>query len=257
MNERANDINAQINWNAISAGKELSIIGSNLGRGSWPEALEMIADGLLPVEMMATHRVPLNMFSKAIALSMRPNDINRAIKAVIHTTPDFKTPVLAHGVKMIEEEASEIAAAASAAAAASPAPVVAPSKPLPGAFCLAGSVVWVTGSARGIGRAIATKLSSQGALVVIHGTSQKSPSYLGEGTQGETLDDLAASIQGQTGNPVLAVPGDLTSEASVKAQLDVITKHFGRDVDALVCCAGGNIAGASGEKLTTYTSRYD
>ena len=56
-------------WNALSAGKELSVVGSSLGHGYWPAALDLIARGALPCELMASHRLPLRLWAEGLQLA--------------------------------------------------------------------------------------------------------------------------------------------------------------------------------------------
>ena len=106
---------------------------------------------------------------------------------------------------------------------------------------LAGKVAWVTGSSRGIGRVVADHLASLGARVVVHGTTPTSTRQLDEA---ESLDAVAAEIAGAHGAEVLAIHGDLTSEAVVDDLHTRIRERFGA-VDILINNAGGDI-GAGG-----------
>jgi len=108
---------------------------------------------------------------------------------------------------------------------------------------LSGKVAWVTGSSRGIGRAIAERLATLGAAVAIHGSSQGSPGAFGEGG---TLDALADEIAGSTGARVIAACGDLTDPSRVAQVADEVRRHLG-SIDILVNCAGGDI-GAQGTR---------
>ncbi|MYE14619.1 MAG: SDR family oxidoreductase [Gammaproteobacteria bacterium] len=106
---------------------------------------------------------------------------------------------------------------------------------------LAGKTAWVTGSSRGIGRVVADHLASLGASVVVHGTTPTSTRQLDEA---ESLDAVAAEIAGAHGAEVLAIHGDLTSEAVVDDLHTRIRERFGA-VDILINNAGGDI-GAGG-----------
>ena len=110
---------------------------------------------------------------------------------------------------------------------------------------LAGKVAWVTGSSRGIGRAVAAHLAGLGADVAIHGTTPTSTQAFDEA---ESLDTVAKEIANDTGANVLAVHGDLTDPDVVENHVDSIRSHFGH-IDILVNNAGGDIGtqGVTGE----------
>ena len=110
---------------------------------------------------------------------------------------------------------------------------------------LAGKVAWVTGSSRGIGRAVAAHLAELGADVAIHGTTPPSTQAFDEA---ESLDTVAKEIANDTGANVLAVHGDLTDPDVVENHVDSIRSHFGH-IDILVNNAGGDIGtqGVTGE----------
>jgi 3-oxoacyl-[acyl-carrier protein] reductase len=99
------------------------------------------------------------------------------------------------------------------------------------------NVAWVTGSSRGLGRAIADHLASLGAKVVVHGTSPYSTRALGEA---DSLAAVAEAIAQEHDAETLAVWGDLTSEETVANAVDQIHDRFG-GIDILVNCAGGDI----------------
>jgi 3-oxoacyl-[acyl-carrier protein] reductase len=89
---------------------------------------------------------------------------------------------------------------------------------------LTGQVAVVTGASRGIGRAIALKLSGEGAAVVVTATSV-------EGAQ-RTADEIVAS-----GGKALAVKVDVSVSAEVEGLFKECVASFGR-LDILVNNAG-------------------
>lgn len=91
---------------------------------------------------------------------------------------------------------------------------------------LSGRVALVTGSGRGIGRAIAERLAAAGADVVVNGSR---PS--------EHLDATAEHLRTVHGVRSLAIPADVASASSVAAMIQAIFKEFGR-LDILVNNAG-------------------
>jgi len=106
---------------------------------------------------------------------------------------------------------------------------------------LAGQVAWITGSSRGLGRAMADELCRLGASVAIHGTRADSPKTFGEGeSMQQVADDVAAAHQGQT----MATWCDVTDEQEVARGVTEIRQAW-KQIDILVCCAGGDI-GAGG-----------
>jgi len=107
---------------------------------------------------------------------------------------------------------------------------------------LAGKIAFVTGSGRGLGRAMADKLASLGADVAIHDLNPSGPSKYGEA---ETLDEVAAHV-GRHGTRVTTVFGNIGDAAAVAEMHRSITAELGA-VDILVNCAGGDI-GAKGGK---------
>lgn len=92
-------------------------------------------------------------------------------------------------------------------------------------FDLSGRSALVTGSSRGIGKAIALMLAQAGASVAVHGR-----------TRSERLAATATQLQGLTGT-VVEVIGDLTDPANAAAIVDQAAKGLGR-LDILVNNAG-------------------
>src|SRR6516165_8244562 len=108
---------------------------------------------------------------------------------------------------------------------------------------LAGQVAWVTGSSRGLGRVMATKLCQLGAAVAVHGTRFDSPRSFGEG---ESMEQVARDVAAEAGGTAMPVWGDVTDEAEVKRMADAIRTQWG-PIDILVANAGGDIgAGGTG-----------
>jgi citronellol/citronellal dehydrogenase len=96
---------------------------------------------------------------------------------------------------------------------------------------LEGKVAIVTGSSRGLGKAIALSFAREGATVVIAARSQAEQKGL-PGTIFKTVDEIKAQ-----GGTALAVACDVTEEASVNSMVDKTLEEFGR-VDVLVNNAG-------------------
>ena len=55
-------------WSIIGDTKELDIMGAHLSPHSYPVALRMIEQGLLPMDRIISHKLPLEEFEKGIAL---------------------------------------------------------------------------------------------------------------------------------------------------------------------------------------------
>ncbi len=89
-----------------------------------------------------------------------------------------------------------------------------------------GKVSLITGAARGIGRAIALKLSSLGAKVAVNDVSK------------ETASDVVNTITSQ-GGEAIAVVADVRDSESVKAMVQEVTDKWGK-IDILVNNAGIN-----------------
>ncbi len=108
---------------------------------------------------------------------------------------------------------------------------------------LRGQVAWVTGSSRGLGRAIAAHLATLGADVVVHGTTPTSTRAFGEA---DSLASVAEDIARRSNVETLAVHGDLSDASTVARAVEDIHARFGR-IDVLVHAAGGDIgAGGTG-----------
>lgn len=108
---------------------------------------------------------------------------------------------------------------------------------------LAGQVAWITGSSRGLGRVMATKLCSLGAAVAVHGTRADSPKTFGEG---ESMEQVARDVAAEAQGTAMPIWGDVMDEQEVKRMADTIRARLGK-IDILVANAGGDIgAGGTG-----------
>lgn len=95
-------------------------------------------------------------------------------------------------------------------------------------FDLTGQVAVVTGSSRGIGRAIAERMAEQGAQVVISSRKQ------------DACDAVAEAINARHGSGrAIAVAASISSKDALQALVDRSMAAFGR-IDVLVCNAASN-----------------
>ncbi|MBN9525294.1 MAG: SDR family oxidoreductase [Alphaproteobacteria bacterium] len=93
-------------------------------------------------------------------------------------------------------------------------------------FDLAGKVAIITGSSRGIGRAIALQMAAHGAKVVV--SSRKA----------EACAKVVAEIEA-AGGEAMALPASISDKAALQAMVDATTQSWG-GVDILVCNAAIN-----------------
>lgn len=107
---------------------------------------------------------------------------------------------------------------------------------------LAGKVAWVTASARGLGRAIAERLSWCGASIAVHARSDRTAAEFNEAP---STTHVAREIA-QTGNAVITVFADASDPLQVEATVERIESELG-PIDILVNNAGGDIAAAGGK----------
>ena len=107
---------------------------------------------------------------------------------------------------------------------------------------MTGQVAIITGSSRGIGKAIAEEMAVHGAKVVI--SSRKA----------DACDLVTDAINARHGaGTAITIPANISSKESLQALVDGMRKAFGK-VDALVCNAASNpyygpMAGISDEQF--------
>lgn len=95
-------------------------------------------------------------------------------------------------------------------------------------FDLTGQVAVVTGSSRGIGRAIAERLAEHGAHVVVSSRKQ------------DACEAVVADINARFGaGRAIAVAASISSKDALQALVDRTMQQFGR-IDVLVCNAASN-----------------
>ena len=100
-----------------------------------------------------------------------------------------------------------------------------------------GEVAWVTGSSKGIGRAVVLGLAEQGRDVVVHYNSSE-----------DDAREVEERIKG-FGNDVLMLKGDVTDAGDVRRMVGEIEDRYGR-IDILVNNAGSMVKRATLAEMT-------
>jgi Dehydrogenases with different specificities (related to short-chain alcohol dehydrogenases) len=96
---------------------------------------------------------------------------------------------------------------------------------------LHGKVAFVAAASKGLGRAIAAELATEGAALALNARGK------------DALEATRAGIVEGTGCDAITLPGDLSSPREVEAMVAAALAHFGR-IDILVTNAGGPPSGA-------------
>lgn len=102
--------------------------------------------------------------------------------------------------------------------------------------CLVGKVALITGSSRGLGRAYAETLASEGAAIAIHARTNMSAAYFHEAESGEAVatDFLNRGIR------VHFFTADIRKADQVERLIHDVVSYFGQ-LDIVVNNAGGDI----------------
>jgi NAD(P)-dependent dehydrogenase (short-subunit alcohol dehydrogenase family) len=99
---------------------------------------------------------------------------------------------------------------------------------LPALFDLSGQTALITGSSKGIGKAIAHRMAEHGANVII--SSRKA----------DVCEAAAAEINAAVGREAaVSIPANIADKASLQALVDKTLERFGQ-IDHLVCNAASN-----------------
>jgi NAD(P)-dependent dehydrogenase (short-subunit alcohol dehydrogenase family) len=97
-----------------------------------------------------------------------------------------------------------------------------------GLFDMSGKVAVITGSSRGIGKAIAEAMAAQGAKVVISSRNQ------------DKCEEVASAINAEHGEGMaVAIAASISSKQALEELVAQTLSRFGR-IDALVCNAASN-----------------
>lgn len=138
-------------WNAISAGKELTVIGSNLGYGCWDRAFDIVASGVM--DPIVTHAYTLEEYIDALELVQDPID---CIKVIVDPTVE-RSGLTEWGKKIVPKDLADGSARKEKMAKelAEKEKSSADSMGRLDGYSLEGKVVLITGASAGIGEACA------------------------------------------------------------------------------------------------------
>ena len=95
-------------------------------------------------------------------------------------------------------------------------------------FDMSGKVAVITGSTRGIGKAIAERMAEHGAKVVVSSRKQ------------DVCDQVTKEINGRYGNgTAVAIAANISSKENLQNLVTESNRAFGK-IDVLVCNAASN-----------------
>jgi 3-oxoacyl-[acyl-carrier protein] reductase len=95
---------------------------------------------------------------------------------------------------------------------------------------LEGSVAFITGASKGIGRECARVLAEEGCTVVVTARGK------------EALEKTAQQLADATGQKIVPIAGDMSKPEDVERAVEETVNSFGR-IDILVTCAGSSPGG--------------
>lgn len=107
-----------------------------------------------------------------------------------------------------------------------------------------GKVALITGSSRGLGRAIARRLALAGADIALHDVD---PTQAGKYGEVSGPEEVVADIE-SLGRRCAIFYGDLTVRSAADSIAQGAIEYFG-NVDVLINCAGGDIGAAGGKPV--------
>ena len=66
-----------VDWSIISDDKELNVLGAHLGPYCWPAAIRMIESGVLPLDQICSHQLPLQEFQARPGLGVQRKGVDQ------------------------------------------------------------------------------------------------------------------------------------------------------------------------------------
>ncbi len=68
-----------VDWSIISDDKELDVLGAHLGPHTWPAAVRMLESGILPMDDICTHQLPLAEFQRGLDLVSQRDGVGEGV----------------------------------------------------------------------------------------------------------------------------------------------------------------------------------